>query len=267
MKYKLVLGSIFLTATTLLSAPGDAVPNTFVNGNVADATHVNANFTELVNQIATLKSQIDAMSVTTYDIKDYIKQTNHSKTFTVTDSAGVYNKEIKTYDWSVSGQYSFTRDRLLNSTRVFYHTLKFDLTDDRRLVEVKIHSPSTLSVVDTRTMAPGILFDKSAMHLGKTFGSDSTLTSTTSGISGVYQLGTLINSNVTVTVPAGTFTSCIQVSMMRSASNLATRHNTINTFCPNLGLVRQLYTEPDYTNDSVRSVIKELSLCNGGACQ
>jgi len=51
---KIILAIATVLAASVHAAPGDAVPNTFSNGTPADADQVNANFSEVVNQISTL---------------------------------------------------------------------------------------------------------------------------------------------------------------------------------------------------------------------
>lgn len=67
-RYQMTLKGFAVTCATLAfalpasaGAPGSPVPYTFSNGTTADATKVNANFSELQSQIAQLQTQLAAL--------------------------------------------------------------------------------------------------------------------------------------------------------------------------------------------------------------
>lgn len=51
----------FSGMSAMAGAPGSPVPNTFANGMPADAEKINANYSELVSQIAQLQAQLTAL--------------------------------------------------------------------------------------------------------------------------------------------------------------------------------------------------------------
>lgn len=267
---KRILLVIALSATALsassVAAPGDAVPNIFTNGTPADADQVNANFSELVTQISTVAA--------TYSYRDFGSLFD-TKTFAVVDTSNAYNREVRTYDRSVPGQVSYTRDRSLANVTIQYNTITLDNNGPELLfTKLEKHDPAnTTTILETRTMEPGVTLRTETMEEGKTFGSDSYLFSNTKGGSGVIQTTTLIASNQGITVPAGTYTGCIKIARHRSSSRLGGTYDRINTFCPNVGLVRQYHAHEYYDASATpapaiktRTIIKELINCNGGAC-
>jgi len=241
-----------------LAAPGDAVPNTFTNGAVANADQVNANFTEVVSQISELS--------TTYSFRDY-GHLYDTKTFSVIDSAGIYDKELRTFT-RTSGQVSYTRDRSLSSARTQYQTIYLDTSGtDLLFTKLEGHSPVNITVIgDIRTMTPGVKMRTESMEIGKSFGSGSVLSSTFAGTSAVIQTSILLAADVNITVNAVDYTGCIQISRHRAATRLGARHDTVSTFCPGVGLVQQLQVFEPTTDTVQRSVIKEVLTCNSTTC-
>ena len=313
---KKTLLAIAITASTFsgitMAAPGDAVPNTFSNGTPADATLVNENFDALSTQIGDLAASgvagpvgpqgpvgiqgpqgdqgiqgiqgpagTSAPAPTVYNFRDF-SQTFNTKTFTVADTNGGYDKEIRTFTRVPGVSVSFTRERTLYDdvnlidVRQQYHTITFDVSGSEMLfTKFEGHNKSSLAVVETRTMTPGVTFRTETMELGKTFGSDSYLTWSrtdgTSGSSAVNQTVTLISANQTVTVNGKTYNGCIKIARHRNSTKVNT-YDAINTHCPGVGMVRSVTTQLSFTAGdfvsvaptlSTQSILLELSACNG----
>lgn len=329
-------------SSNLYAAPGDAVPNTFSNGTPANADQVNANFTEVVNQISTLSTSgvvgpqgpqgiqglagpagpqgpqgltgvpgpqgltgqsglqgsqgeqgiqglqgepgiqgpkgeqgiqgpegpqgpagADAPTPITYSYRDF-GHTYDTKTYTVIDTNGSYDTEVRTFTRS-PGLVSYTRDRSLDSVRTQYHTITLDNSGPELLfTKFEGHSPINIDVIgNTITMTPGIAMRTETMEIGKNFGSASVAISTLPETSAVLQTSSLLAANVNVTVNAVNYTGCISVARHRAATRLGGRHDSVSTFCPGVGLV-QVIQVLDSTPQ--RSVIKDLSTCNGTTC-
>lgn len=327
-------------ASSAQAAPGDAVPNTFSNGTPADADQVNANFSEVVNQISTLAESgvvgpagpqgiagpagpqgpqgltgvpgpqgltgstgqqgpigntgpqgpigpqgdqgiqgiqgeqgpegqqgpagTDAPAPTAYSYRDF-SHTYDSKTFTVIDTDNIYNTEIRTFT-RTPGQVSFSRDRSLSSSRVQYHTITLDTSGPEVLfTKFEGHSPVNIDVIgNTLTIVPGISMRTETMETGKSFGSASIVTSTDLEKTNALQTSTLLATDMNITINSVNYTGCIQISRQRRATRLGGRHDAVSTFCPDVGLVlvQEVFDRDTYQ----RSVIKELSTCNGSAC-
>ena len=363
----IALTSVF--SASAFAAPGDAVPNSFSNGTPADADQVNANFTEVVNQISTLAESgvvgpegpqgpqgpagpqgdqgiqgltgpqgdqgiqgiagpqgdqgiqgvagpqgdqgiqgvagpqgdqgiqgltgndgVGIASVTddgagtltitldnaatsthsipstaTYSYRDYAHAYD-TKTFTAQDTSGAFTQEVRTFDRTVTGQVSYLRHRT-GGTADKMDTIVLDNSGaELKLIEFGRHGTlDANTVTETRTMSPGVLLRTETMEPGKTFGSDSLLSRDSVASSGVLQTSTLIAVNQAVTVPSGSYTGCIKVAQHRAARHLGSTYDRINTFCPGVGLVRQLHTNWVSTGVT-ETVLKELSTCDGGAC-
>jgi len=258
---KTLLALTFLTLAIsgqTLAAPGDAVPNTFTNGAVANADQVNANFTAVVSQISEL--------ATTYSFRDY-GHLYDTKTFSVVDSSGIYDNEVRTFT-RTSGQVSYTRDRSLSSARTQYQTIYLDTSGtDLLFTKIEGHSPVNITVIgNTNTMTPGVKMRTESMEVGKSFGSGSVLSSTLNGTSAVVQTSILLAANVNLTVNSVDYNGCIQVSRHRAATRLGGRHDSVSTFCPGVGLVQEIQLIEPTTDTIQRSIIKKLSTCNGTTC-
>ena len=94
---KKTLLAIALSATfsaTAFAAPGDAVPNSFSNGTPADADQVNANFTEVVNQISTLNDSI-TNGTDGIGISSIIDNNNGTFTINLTDGTSTIHTKPK----------------------------------------------------------------------------------------------------------------------------------------------------------------------------
>ncbi|MDH5426516.1 MAG: hypothetical protein OEY29_16135 [Gammaproteobacteria bacterium] len=265
----IAISAIALSGSTV-AAPGDAVPHTFSNGTTADADQVNSNFAALV-------SQISALVPATHSFRDYSGSSIGTKVFSVQDTEGEYDREVRVFNRSVAGQVSYTRNRTLTGSTVQYNTITLDNSGaELRFTEYKRHNPTTLAVAETRTMTPGVLIRTESMEEGKTFGSDSALHSTTAtpADSGVIQTTTLISSNQSVTVNGVNYSGCIKTARHRSSSKLGA-YDMINTLCPNVGLVRsvksQSYFNGGNLSDTVstlktQTILTELLLCDGATC-
>ncbi len=210
-------------------------------------------------------------SVTTYSYRDF-GHTFSQKTFAVTDTRNKYDSEIRIFDRSVSGRVSYTRERLLNTNRIKYNTIMVDNSGPELLfVEFKSHDNSSLAVTNTQIINNGLISRTENMEIGKTFGSDATVVSSNGAVDAyTVQTSSLLSVNQSVTVPAGSFTGCIKVARHRSGNTLGTTNDLINTFCPGVGLVKQVFSKVFYntSSPSIRTeiTVKELSSCNGGAC-
>ncbi|MDH5394045.1 MAG: hypothetical protein OEY11_12725 [Gammaproteobacteria bacterium] len=266
----IAISAIALSGSTV-AAPGDAVPHIFSNGTTADADQVNSNFAALV-------SQISALVPATHSFRDYSGSSIGTKVFSVQDTEGGYDQEVRVFNRSVAGQVSYTRNRTLTGSTVQYHTITLDNSGpELRFIKFErndLMSPAT--VIETRTMSPGVLIRTENMEEGKTFGSDSALHSTTAtpADSGVIQTTTLIASNQSVTVNGVNYSGCIKTARHRSSSKLGA-YDMINTLCPNVGLVRsvksQSYFDGGNLSDTVstlktQTVLTELLLCDGATC-
>ena len=205
-------------------------------------------------------------STTTYSYRDHA-HTYNTKTFVAQDTSGAFTQEVRTFDRTVTGQVSFLRHRT-GGTADKMDTIVLDNSGpELRMIQFDRHGtldPNT--VTESRTMAPGVLFRTETMEQGKTFGSDSLLSRDGTPSSGVLQTAAVIAVNQSVTVPAGSYTGCIKISRHRAARHLGQTYDRINTFCPGLGLVRQLHTSLNFSTGNTETVLKELSTCDSGAC-
>jgi len=201
----------------------------------------------------------------TYSYRDY-SHTYNTKTFVAQDTNGAFTQEERTFDRSVAGQVSFLRHRTGGISDKMDTIVLDNSGPELRMIQFDRHAtldPNT--VTESRTMTPGVLFRTETMEQGKTFGSDSLLSRDGTPSSGVLQTAALIAVNQAVTVPAGSYTGCIKITRHRAARHLGSTYDRINTFCPGLGLVRQLHTS--FTSAGVtETVLKELSTCDSGAC-
>ena len=191
------------------------------------------------------------------------------------DTAGGHDHELRTFDRSVTGQVSFVRDRTLISSPVKTDTITLDNSGpELRMIQFTTHPAGDSGTIsDVRTMTPGVLFRTETMELGKTFGSDSVLDRSATGTgpdSIVYQTAQLIAVDQTVTLSTGIgpFTGCIKIARQRAARHLGSTYNRINTFCPGLGVVRQVQAILVTANAPVAKVLtqtwlKELETCDG----
>lgn len=215
---------------------------------------------------ATGAAGADAPAPMTYSYKDYGHSFN-TKTFTVMDTSAKRDAEFRTFT-RPAGQVVFTRDRTLAGTTVEYHTITLNNTNSLVFEKYEVHDPlNTASITETRTMVPGVLSRTENMEVGKVFGSQSMLTSTTAGISGVIQTGVLTDVNQNVTVNSVDYTGCITVSRTRVSTKLG-NFSTVSTICPSVGVVSRLELR-SYVNGTKiaqRSILSELSLCDGTTC-
>lgn len=262
----LAITAALFSSTTLLAAPGDSVPNTFTNGNVADATEVNANFNEVTTQIGTVNTNVNSLTTTVntlssdvsaltttvnslptptttavYSYRDY-RHTYTTKTFNVlsTDPGNnEFDTEVRTFDRTITNQVSFSRDRSLSGARTQYHTITLDDTGDLLLTKFEVHNTTTLAVTETRTLTPGITLRTENMEIGKTFGSASLLTSDTNGDSAVIQTTALLGVE-DITVPMGSYTGCLKIMRDRNSERLGSNHKRIGWYCAGQGLVKQV---------------------------
>ena len=214
---------------------------------------------------------LDAPAPTTYSYKNYGHAFN-TKTFTVTDTSTgstARDKELRTFT-RPAGQVVFTRDRTLAGTTVEYHTITLNNTGPLLFEKYEVHDiANTSTITETRTMVPGVLSRTENMEVGKVFGSASKLTSSTAGISGVIQSGSLMAANQNITVNSVPYTDCISTSRTRVSTKLG-NFSVVDTYCANVGLVSRLelrgYVTSAGTKIAQRSILTELEMCNGATC-
>lgn len=165
---KKTLLAIALSATfsaTAFAAPGDAVPNSFSNGTPADADQVNANFTEVVNQISTLNDSI-TNGTDGIGISSIIDNNNGTFTINLTDGTSTIHTKPKgdKGDIGLTGLKGDKGDTGLTgpagndapaattySFRAYGHTFNekvFDVIDSRS---------KFISEIQTFTRSPGIV--------------------------------------------------------------------------------------------------------------
>lgn len=170
----------------------------------------------------------------------------------------VYDTEVRRYDRTQPGIVSYSRDRKLggiNGSGVNYSVITLDKSTDKLLLsKFQRYSNNGLTLKETRTMTPGVVFRTENMQIGKTFGSYSSLDSTKAGLSSVIQSVTLLGLD-DVTVPAGSFTGCLKLLRHRNSERLGGVYDRINWFCPdNVGLVKSVTMAPSTTVVELMSV-------------
>ena len=212
----------------------------------------------------------------TYSYRDF-GHTYGKKTFAVTDSRLKYDTEIRTFDRiSVPGQVSYTRDRRTDGGTIAfrYHTITVDNSGSELLFKVltthdaTATDPSTV-ITETKTITPGLISRTESMELGKVYGSDVTVASDINVDAFVVQTSALIAVNQSVSVAGGSFSGCIKISRHRSGNTLGETHQQISTFCPNVGLVKQIFSKVFYdASPEIRThtTVKELSTCDNNLC-
>lgn len=254
----------------LQAAPGDAVTHTFSNNTVADATQVNTNFSDVVAQISdlntSLSTQISAVnsSAATYSFRDYT-HTKATKTFTVTDPLNnSYDQEVRTFT-RTAGQIVMRRERTLAG--VFHRTtdVTFDTATSNLFISKLDAYDASNTLVKTFTLSPGIILRTETMKEGASFASDSKVTVTVAAAAEgtVIEKGTLTQVGLSITVPQGSHTGCIQIIAERASDLLGTGIGItrVATYCPDVGLVRLVISEPYVSGTLVKQnlIVHELA--------
>ena len=200
-----------------------------------------------------------------YNYRDYSSNAS-VKTFKATGSAVdgsvpgglIYDTEVRTYDRSIPGIVSYSRDRKVGGAGgvgVNYSVITMDKSgEELLLIKLERYSNNGLTLKETRTMTPGVVFRTENMEVGKTFGSYSSLDSSKAGLSSVIQSVTLLGVE-DVTVPAGSFTDCIKLIRHRNSERLGGEYDRINWFCPNnVGLVKSVSIQTTSTVLELESI-------------
>jgi len=178
--------------------------------------------------------------LTEYDYHDYTNSSIQSKTFARYDNGVLFNF-VWTFDRSIPGEVLRTEiatDASNNITR--YSQSKFTpTTESFNLAQALRYDLSTTPpvLIDTIDYTPAVDMLTSAMIPGIAWGSGGAINSSISGESYYTEMNEVVAVE-DVTVPAGTYNSCLKVH--RTSQYGASLYTRMDWFCPDMGLVKRI---------------------------
>jgi len=177
-----------------------------------------------------------------------------SKTFTVINSTGNYDKEVRSFlpsssDGGLTGTVAVTRQRTLAGTVVKHQVLhfSFDTSGSNTFVSLDSYLNDTTTLVNTKTLSPGFVFRHAAMGEGMTWSNASTITRVNADASPtVVDFGIDTRSLVAienVTVKGVNYTGCQKIMEHRTAPSVGGEHHAVTWYCPGDGVVKRIRTD------------------------
>ena len=254
---KIIITTSLLLGLSTTAIAGEAnIPNNFSAGSPAIASEVNANFSALKDAIDDNHTRIG----TTFDYRDYISNAS-SKTFTILNPNDSGRRcgdtEIQNYTRTPNGDNTdITMVRRIYSSGEECRRDDFTYTNtptSRLLKEHILYDSTTGEITRTNTSTPPATLATSNMVKGASFSSASIITKSDAAPSD--ELTTLvmtrsISEQASVTVPAGSFTDCINIYEDRTSFGFGS-HKRVLTYCNSVGLVKVVSTDANLELESI----------------
>ena len=180
-----------------------------------------------------------------------------SKTFTVKDTRGRYDKETRTFavtsTGTGTGSVLVTRHRTLagNIIRHQEQSFNFDVNGDYSLEQIKDYENDMVTLQSTRTLTPGFIFQHAAMGVGIPWSVAATVTSVDANANPLVSYGietrTLLGIE-DIAVNGVSYTGCQKILEQRTAASMGGGdRQAITWFCPGDGMVKRILS---YSNQS-----------------